>query len=377
MRPPVDAIREFEVLTSTYDASFGRNAGGQINVITRSGANRISGSAYEFFRNGALDARNHFAPEDEPAPDYSRHQFGGSIGGPIVRNRTFFFADYERHAAARRRDAGHQRADAGRAAGATSRSRCSPKPFNFLVGQPFPGGVIPPFFQSPIGRGDRGAVSASRTATRRSPTSCRRRRWRDDVDQFDARIDHSFGGGRALTARYSFSDRRLLEPFAGAGVRVDSGFRHRRRRAAGRTCAPTFTHTPIVDAGQRRAVRLQPRRRSASFAENPADHATRRSACRRSPSNPRDAGLSVISIAGFSSLGHEYNNPQESTSDTFQLSDTATWTRGAHLVKFGGEWYGVRQSRVPRRAGARLPELRRVRATPATRSRICCSVCRS
>ena len=55
-------------------------------------------------------------------------------------------------------------------------------------------------------------------------------------------------------------------------------------------------------------------------------------------------GLSLISITGFSPLGHEYNNPQESASDSFQLSDTATWMRGAHLVKLGGEWYGVRQS---------------------------------
>src|SRR6266542_1942057 len=96
VRPPVDAIAQFQVLTSTYDASFGRNAGGQINVITRSGANRLSGSAYEFLRNGKFDARNHFAPKDEPAPDYNRHQFGGSLGGPLVRNHTFFFVDYER-----------------------------------------------------------------------------------------------------------------------------------------------------------------------------------------------------------------------------------------------------------------------------------------
>ncbi len=96
VRPPVDAIREFQVLTSTYDASFGRNGGGQINVITKSGANRASGSGYEFFRNTALSGRNYFAPEDEPTPEYNRNQFGGTIGGPIARDRTFFFADYER-----------------------------------------------------------------------------------------------------------------------------------------------------------------------------------------------------------------------------------------------------------------------------------------
>src|SRR5205085_379652 len=61
----------------------------------QSGANRFSGSAYEFFRDRAFNSRNHFAPRDVPAPDYTRHQVGGSIGGPIAANRTFFFGDYE------------------------------------------------------------------------------------------------------------------------------------------------------------------------------------------------------------------------------------------------------------------------------------------
>src|SRR5439155_6173576 len=74
--PPVDAIQEFEVLTSVYDASFGRNGGGQVNVVMKSGTNALHGSAYEFFRNGALDARNFFAPADQSKPQYQRHQFG-------------------------------------------------------------------------------------------------------------------------------------------------------------------------------------------------------------------------------------------------------------------------------------------------------------
>ena len=218
VRPPVDAIREFQVHTSTYDASFGRNAGGQINVITKSGANTISGSAYEFFRNGALASRNHFAPQDEPAPDYSRHQFGGSIGGPIVRNRTFFFADYERT---------HLREGVTRSptcrrwpsAGGISRSRCSRSRSTSSSGSRSPAGCIPEFFSEPGRHGRSPRSTPSRIAARpfanfvSSPTR------RDDVDQADARIDQSFGGGRALTARYSFSDRRLLRSVRRPGVR--------------------------------------------------------------------------------------------------------------------------------------------------------------
>ena len=95
VRPAVDAIGEFEVLTSTYDSSFGRNSAGQVNVITRSGTNGFDGTAYEFLRTDALGARNFFAPADQPNPDYKRNQFGVSLGGPIARDQAFFFANYE------------------------------------------------------------------------------------------------------------------------------------------------------------------------------------------------------------------------------------------------------------------------------------------
>src|SRR5262245_46835463 len=95
VKPPVDAIREFEVLTSAYDASFGRSAGAQVNIVLKSGTNGIHGTAYEFLRNQALDARNFFAPADQPDPRNQRNQFGFSLGGPIVKDRTFFFGDYE------------------------------------------------------------------------------------------------------------------------------------------------------------------------------------------------------------------------------------------------------------------------------------------
>jgi len=94
-RRPWTPSASFEVAASAYDASFGRNAGGEISVVTRSGGNQFHGTAYEFFRNGALSGNNFFALSDQPAPKYQRNQFGGTLGGPLVHNRTFFFADYE------------------------------------------------------------------------------------------------------------------------------------------------------------------------------------------------------------------------------------------------------------------------------------------
>src|SRR6266403_1992486 len=91
----VDAIQEFSVLTSNYSAEYGKTAGGVVNAITRSGTNQFHGSAYEFIRNSAVDARNFFDGPTLSTPPFKRNQFGGAVGGPIFKNRTFFFADYE------------------------------------------------------------------------------------------------------------------------------------------------------------------------------------------------------------------------------------------------------------------------------------------
>jgi hypothetical protein len=91
----VDAIQEFSVLTSNYSAEYGKTSGGVVNAITRSGTNNFHGSVYEFLRNSALDARNFFEdPTTRKAP-FKRNQFGGAVGGPIIKNRTFFFVDFE------------------------------------------------------------------------------------------------------------------------------------------------------------------------------------------------------------------------------------------------------------------------------------------
>src|SRR6266853_1149131 len=90
----VDAIREFSVLTNNYSAEYGRGSGGIVNAITKSGTNQFHGSAYYFHRNSALDARNFFDPLNIPA--FRRHQYGGAVGGPIKKDKTFFFTNYER-----------------------------------------------------------------------------------------------------------------------------------------------------------------------------------------------------------------------------------------------------------------------------------------
>ncbi len=338
VRPPADGIQEFEVATSTYDASFGRNAAGQVNVLSRSGSNRFSGTGYEFLRNGALDSRNHFAPDDVEDPEYSRHQFGGSIGGPIARNRAFFFADYE-HTRLREGITRVTNVPTALERSGDFSQSLFPRPVDPFTQQLLPGGVIPPFFQHPTGAAiarlypdpNRNQPFANFVS---SPTL------EDDVHQFDGKIEYSLSPRARFTSRYSFSERDLLEPFAGTGFSTVPGFGNLVDRR-GQNLGITFTAASprYVNDARFGYTRVS----IGVFPENP----TTSNASIGLPSlatNPRDLGLSLISIAGYSPLGHEYNNPQESTSDSFQLSDTATVVWGSHLVKLGGEWYGVRQS---------------------------------
>lgn len=331
VRPPVDAIREFEMATSTYDASFGRNPGAQVNVVTKSGTNEFHGSLYEFHRNGALDARNFFAPASEPKPKYIRNQFGGSLGGPLRHNSTFFFVDYE---------GGRSREGVTRVTNVpTERERLGDfsqsffgAPFDPFSGMPFPGGIIPDFAQNPVGR----AIANLYPLPNRnvpfqnfvsSPTQ------RDTVDSFDVRVDHGRNGKSNLIARYSFGERHLFEPFTGPTFSLVPGFGDTVRRRSqnlmfGEThiFSPTFVNEARVAFSRVGASVIQ----EASITNSDVGLPT------ISP-RTRDLGLSFITVTGFSPLGDEGNNPQNSVTNVYQVLDTAQWVKSNHLFKFGAD----------------------------------------
>ncbi len=91
----VETVREFQILVNSYSAEYGRSSGGIVSAVTRSGTNTLHGAGFEFHRNDALDAKTYFDPPDEPKPPFMRNQFGGYAGGPIRKDRTFFFGSYE------------------------------------------------------------------------------------------------------------------------------------------------------------------------------------------------------------------------------------------------------------------------------------------
>ena len=315
VRPPVDAIREFEVLTSTPDAAHGRQAASQISVVMKSGTNQLQGTAYTFLRNGALDATNYFAPKGEPDPEYRRTQSGFSIGGPIVRDRTFFFADYE----GTRADEGITRISTVPA----DRSLMLPGPFTHPVGLRIAG-----LYPNPNRPGAVGNYVAS-------PTQ------RDRTDQFDVRSDTAFGGSFDVMARYSFADRRLFEPFSGPGFSSLPGYGS---DVARRGQNAVVSATSILSPNLLNETRIGFNRVSAGVFPEEGSTVNRDVGLPEPWANSRDAGLSLITVSGYSPIGHEYNNPQSSTTNTIHIADTLTWTRGNHLVKAGFDGRLIRQN---------------------------------
>ncbi len=331
VRPPVDAVREFEVLASTYDASFGRNSSAQVNVVLRSGGNQFHGTAYEFLRNRALDARNHFAPPGVAAPQYQRNQFGGSIGGPIIKDKTFFFGDYEgtrlREGLTRVSNVPtlHERR------GDFSQS-FFPKPVVPGTTNPFPNNAIPSFFQNPVGVKLAALYpQPNRNVPFENFVSSPVRRDRDDL--FDIRMDHRLSGSADLASRYSFDDRDLFEPFSGATFAAIPGFGTQILRR-GQNFMIGETH--VFSSRLLNDVRFAFNRVAlAANQENQNRNLNAEVGLPVISPKPRDLGLTFVTIPGFSPLGDEFNNPQFSATNTFQVLDTATYSRDRHLVKFG------------------------------------------
>jgi hypothetical protein len=338
---PVDAIREFEVSTSTYDASFGRNAGSQVNVVLRSGSNGFHGSAWYFLRNTALDARNFFAPAGEPDPRYQRNQFGASAGGPIKKNRTFWFADYEgltvRGGASRLTSV----PTALERSGDFSQSPGVPYVIDPFTQMPFPGNKIPANRIHPVGQNIINLYplpnrSSSESNYASAPVG------KDNSQSFDVKIDHSWTPRSEFSARYSFSDRDLYEPFAGANFAQVPGYGNNvPRTAQNAMISETHVFTPAL----LNEARLSYSRVALNVTQqNQAQSINRQIGLQQIWSDPRDNGLSLITNLGYSPLGDEYNNPQSGVTNTYTIVDNVTWVRGAHQFKFGGEVHKLEQN---------------------------------
>jgi hypothetical protein len=339
INPPADAIREFGILTSTYDASSGRSAGAQVNVALKSGTNGFHGTAYDFFRNAALDARNYFASPSDPAPRYQRNQYGFSLGGPVRRNRTFFFFDYE----GRRMNEGITQVTnvptALERKGDFSQSLS--QPIDPYTQAPFPNGKISSDRIGAIGSAianlyplpDRNAPGQNYVS---SPVL------RDRDDRFDARLDHKVSAKSSLVGRYSFSDRDYYEPFSGPSfARIPGYGANVPRRAQNVMIGEDHTFRASLINQVRVAFN---RVSSGSFQETRSGSLNKSVGLPELSSNPRDYGLTLITVSGYSPIGDEYNNPQHSTTNVFQLNESLTYNRGRHLIKLGADYRDLQQN---------------------------------
>jgi len=202
-----DAVEQFTVLSSNYPAQFGRSSGGIISASTRSGTNNFHGDAFEYIRNSAFDARNFF---DTTKPPFHRNQFGGSIGGPIVKDRTFFFADYE----GLRQSQGITQVDTVPSQAARDGHLCAPpdctttstvvvdpQVARFLKAfYPLPNGaLLCPFSSCAAGTGDTGIFTfAGQTVT--------------PENYFTTRVDHNFSAQDTLAGTYMFDSATVSQP---------------------------------------------------------------------------------------------------------------------------------------------------------------------
>ena len=335
--PPVDAVREFRVETSNSEAGLGRNSGGQISVAIKRGSNDLHGTAYEFFRNDRFDARNFFSRPSDPVPALRRHQFGASLGGPVARNSTFFFANFEglRETRARTRTTNvptqaERQGDFSASAGSA--------PIDFLAQQPFPNARLP--YGHPIGQAVAGLYPDPNRAVAgqnfvAAPTG------ENTTNKGDVRLDRRIGPGGQLAGRYSFADSDVHEPYAAQQFSSVPGYGNLLDQ---RGQNAMVSHTGILGPRWINEARFGYNRiDNRTLHENSGTSLNSALGLPDLATRELDLGLSFFQVTGYSSLGGEFNNPQVSTVHTWQLSDSLSYSRGGHLLQFGFEQRGIRQ----------------------------------
>src|SRR5690349_16695210 len=303
----VDAIQEFSVVTSNASADYGRMSGGVINAITRSGTNLMHGSAYEFIRNSALDARNYFDPVNR-IPPFKRNQFGATAGGPIRKDKTFIFGDYE---GLRQNLSISQRvfvpsiaARAGQLS--TGNVTVDPKVAPFLAIYPQPNGTT----ASP----DIGSYTFSQAQV-------------TSQNYFTIRFDHRLSDKNAVVATYMFDRSKTTAPDTLNAVLL--GNLARRQLA---TLEETHTFTPnvvnSVRLGYSRVVSIAPINLSPLIPA--ANDPSLGFLPGHNVGTLNVAGLQLFNggLGGAGEYDFHFNSAQ--------VYDDAFWTRGKHSFRFGG-----------------------------------------
>ena len=344
--PNVDAIQDFRIESNSPPAEFGRFNGGVVNLTTKAGTNQLAGTLFDFVRHDALNAKNPFATS-VATPAHRRQQFGGVTGGPLRRDHTFFFADYQ-----------GQRQTIGRTVISTVPTLLQRQGiFTEAIGgrvpviydpatgpgnrQPFPGHIIPGARFDPVARAllDRYPLPTS------TGTANNYRRVDNesvDQDQFSLRLDHRLGDGHMAFARLThFRETFLPVTPLPDGSGVTSG-----------TLGPQDTATWALASAWQRAftatlfneLRVGDTRRAVDrTAASLTGNASATLGLPGLPSTARFPNtLPTFLIAGYQQLGSPANTATTFGTSVTEIADTLTWMRGRHTVKAGFDWRWVR-----------------------------------
>ena len=311
----VEAIAEFQTLTNTYSAEFGGN-GAVINAVTRSGSNSLHGSLYEYYRSSSMDARNYFDPLSGPA-QFHRSQFGAAVGGPIRKNRTFFFGNYEGLREVLGRTFVSLVPDQNAHNGFLPCSAAPTVPCNNATGLANVGvnpAIAPIMALYPLPN----STSVGGGVARYSFTAGRP----SNEDFVTGRVDHVISSTDNLFVRYSFDNAVLVEPSANPGFPEASRSRNQ---------YVTIGETKIVSSSLVNIARFSfvRTRQGAVSVTTGADVPELAWLGKDRPAG----GLSVTGLAGFGYYGDGNNFVQ----NEFIFSDEIDWTHGKHNLKIGGE----------------------------------------
>jgi len=335
--PSIDSIQEVNIQKTSYAPEFGGKSGAVINVVSRSGSNAVHGSLFEFVRNDIFDAKNFFDAAASPIPPFRQNQFGATLGGPVIHDRTFFFASYEGQHLRKSLTQTFSVPTQAMRQGDFSGLPVIFDPLNVAAGrrQPFANNqilasrldpvAVALLKQIPLPNLPGIAQNLLATASQRF-----------DTNQYSARLDHQFSGKDTAYLRFSLFDAREADPF-GSGVLQESllpGF-GRNLSTHALNGAANWTHVFRADLFNEARFgfltvvggQTSPNAGNPFAAQNGLLGVT---------TNPLDTGYPQISFGGqFSTVGDPATFVFRDNSD-LEFSDNVTWHRGTHTVRFGG-----------------------------------------
>ena len=341
INPSVDSVEEFKIQKSMYPAEFGGKASALINVATKAGNNAFRGSAFEFARNDALDSRNYFDPPSQPVPPLDQHQFGGTLGGPIVKDRSFFFASYEgqrmQRSLTRTFSVPSDTVRNGNFAGLGA--ICDPLTIPATGScTPFAGNQIPASRIDPIASAFLAQVPRATSGGQVQNLTSVEEQTRD-AEQVSVRLDHRLSNNDQLFFRLSTFDADELQPFGTSSLQetLVPGFG---RTLTTKTRNVSASHTRVFGTSMLNELRFGWMTvKGGQTSLNQGVDFAGSVGLLGVTSDPRDVGYPQITTRGlYSTMGDPtiftYRNNTH-----FEVYDNVTLDRGNHHVKFGGYFF--------------------------------------